>query len=330
MKRRNFLGGLVPLALLYWLMPWARAGGSRARTKVAFGSCNEQDRPQPIWSSIAACGPELFVFCGDNVYADTEDMIAMRAAYDRLANNPDYDSFRKQIPVAATWDDHDYGGDDVGREYPMKRESKQILLDFFEEPKESPRRERDGVYTSYLLGEPGRSTQIILLDLRWWKSRGGPLLGEPQWAWLEEELKKPAEVRLLVSSSQFATRGSPWDKWDDHPHDKARFLRLVDELDLKNLVVLSGDMHFGELSRETTPEGIELIDFTSSGLNRWESADGISNSNRFALYDRGENFGLVDIEWGSDPLQVNLELRDLRGKPVLKHILYFKAGLYTS
>jgi alkaline phosphatase D len=168
------------------------------------------------------------------------------------------------------------------------------------------------------------------LDLRWWKSRGGPLLGEQQWTWLEKELRKPAEVRLLVSSSQFAACGTQWDKWEDHPEDKARFLSLVDELELRNLVVLSGDMHYGEFSRETSVGGIEIIDFTSSGLNRWESADGISNSNRFALYDSGENFGLVDIEWGTDPLRVNLELRDLRGKPVLKQILFFKAGLYTS
>jgi alkaline phosphatase D len=328
LNRRHFLAGVAPLPLLYWLKPGARAPKG-PRTVITFGSCNEQERPQPIWRSIAASKPDLFIFCGDNVYADTEDMAKMRAAYDTLAANPDFAAFRGEVPVVATWDDHDYGGDDTGAGYPMKRESKDILLNFFGEPAHSSRWGRDGVYTSYLLGKPGRMLQVILLDLRWWKVYGGPLLGDEQWAWLEKQLRTPADVRLVVSSSQFAVKGSQWEKWDDHPADKARFLNLVDELELRNLVVLSGDMHYGELSRQLTPGGIELVDFTSSGLNRWETAAGIPNANRFALYDTGENFGYIEIDWDADPIQVKLELRDLNGNAVLKHLLGVKRNLNT-
>ena len=33
--------------------------------------------------------------------------------------------------MIATWDDHDYGVNDSGREYPAKEGSRQAMLDFF-------------------------------------------------------------------------------------------------------------------------------------------------------------------------------------------------------
>lgn len=329
LKRRHFLAGLVPLPLLLWLKPKFQRASSRDVSLIAFGSCNEQFRPQPMWRTLEAARPDLFIYCGDNVYADTEDMKLMQAAYDSLAADPGFQSFRRHVPIVATWDDHDYGADNVGADYPKKAESKEIFLKFFNEPKNSSRRQHEGVYTSYIIGEPGKTLQIILLDLRWFKVYGGTLLGEEQWTWLEQQLRVPADVRLVVSSSQFAVKGSPWEKWDDHPEDKARFFALVDELELRNLVILSGDMHYGEFSRNFTPGGIELVDFTSSGLNRWETAEGVPNANRFGLYDTGENFGIVEIDWSRDPIPVKLELRDLNGEPVLRHDLSIKRSLNT-
>src|SRR5436190_22680693 len=63
-------------------------------TRIAFGSCAHQDRPQPIWGPIVAARPELFLFAGDAIYADTEDMKVMRAKYARLAAMPGYQNVR--------------------------------------------------------------------------------------------------------------------------------------------------------------------------------------------------------------------------------------------
>src|SRR5436305_318514 len=72
-------------------------------TRIAFGSCAHQDRPQPIWGPIVATRPELFLFGGDAIYADTEDMKVMRAKYARLAAMPGYQKLLKTCPVLATW-----------------------------------------------------------------------------------------------------------------------------------------------------------------------------------------------------------------------------------
>ena len=59
-------------------------------TRIAFGSCAHQNKPQPIWDAVLAWRPELFIFTGDNVYGDVTSaaMTELREAYakfDKLA-----------------------------------------------------------------------------------------------------------------------------------------------------------------------------------------------------------------------------------------------------
>lgn len=344
--RRRFLLRLLQLPLLYFLP--ARAFADRILgkkhippTRIAFGSCAEQDDPQPIWTTIANAQPSLFAFIGDNIYADTEDMNVMQAKYRQLARKPEFARFRKQVPIIYTWDDHDMGANDAGREYPKKAESKNLMLRFFGEPPSSPRWRRDGVYTSYVFGAHPTKLQIILMDLRWFRSPltgdsgeytpnpdvNATMLGAEQWAWLEEQLKVPADIRILASSSQFVSAEHGWEKWANFPFEKARLIKMIDDLRINNLLVISGDMHFGELSMETTPGGFKLYDLTSSGLNKFEPAKDIPNSARLGIYDSGPNFGMVTIDW--ETLNVTLEVRSDKGLPVIKKDVQFPKPLLS-
>ena len=103
---------------------------------IAFGSCANQERSQPIWDAVVASRPDLFVFLGDNIYGDTADMNLLRAKYAQLGAKAGYQRLQATTQVIATWDDHDYGGNDFGAEYPQKAASRQIFLDFFHEPAE--------------------------------------------------------------------------------------------------------------------------------------------------------------------------------------------------
>jgi alkaline phosphatase D len=109
-------------------------------TVIAFGSCNREDRPQPLWSVIARQKPDVFVWLGDDVYGDTDDMSVMRAKYEKQLANPLYRAFRTEVPIIGTWDDHDYGLNDGGREFRARAASQQAHLDFLGEPAHSPRR----------------------------------------------------------------------------------------------------------------------------------------------------------------------------------------------
>ena len=97
---------------------------------IAFGSCNKQDLDQSFWPIIEAQNPDLWVWLGDNIYADTEDMSLMAAQYQQQKSNPFYQAFTQAIPVTGIWDDHDYGQNDGNRTFAFKAEAKQQFLDF--------------------------------------------------------------------------------------------------------------------------------------------------------------------------------------------------------
>lgn len=317
-SRRRFLQGALAL-------PFATQLNFKFKkniTRIAFGSCADQNIAQPIWPAIAQTEPELFIFGGDNVYADTLEIPVMQKAYDTLASIHEFKEFRKQVPIVATWDDHDFGFNDSGSQYPMKTNSKELFMKFFDEPHDSPRRTREGIYHAYTYGPAHQRTQVILLDLRWFRNKQ-TLLGEEQWQWLEEQLKQPAHVRLLMSSIQFISDEHEWEKWSNLPLEKERLLNLIDKLSIENLLILSGDMHFGEICRMTTPQGRELYDFTASGLNYIEH---YATNNRFrvTLYDETPHFGLVEIDWDSQPLNVRLELRNEQGGVVRTHVIQLR------
>lgn len=314
-----------------------------AVTKVAFGSCANHEKPQPIWDAIDRWRPDVFVFLGDNVYGDTEDMDVLAAKYADLGAKPGYQSVQEHTAVIATWDDHDYGANDAGLEYPKKSESKDVFLEFFQEPLDSERRSHPGIYTSYLLGPPGKRIQFILLDVRTFRTPlvereistamdegfigpygiqeepGSTMLGEEQWTWLESQLKVPAELRVFGMSTQLMPVFNGWEAWANMPQERQRMFDLIRRTQAEGVIFISGDTHWAELSRTEEPGLYPLYDLTSSGLTEvWK---GIApNRQRILSPYLGANFGTIEIQWDQydrGPL-LWLGIQDVEGKQVIR------------
>ena len=124
-------------------------------TRIAFGSCGHETDPQPILSLAASYKPDLFIFLGDNIYGDTDNMDTLRAKYQRLAAKPEYQQLDSATRILATWDDHDFGRNDAGKYYPFKEESKALFLEHFNEPANSARRQHPGSYPIYDITSSG-------------------------------------------------------------------------------------------------------------------------------------------------------------------------------
>jgi alkaline phosphatase D len=282
---------------------------------IAFGSCSNQEKPQPIWDDIAFRHPDLFIHLGDNIYADTTDESVMQEKYNRFGSLPGYQRLRDICPVIATWDDHDYGANDAGREFPMKRASENMFLDFFDVPETSQQRQHPGVYGAYLYGPVGKRVQVLLLDTRYFRSplkimpgvKGNYLpidtpdttmLGEEQWEWLERELRRPAEVRILASSIQVLPNDHTWEKWGTMPAERSRLLELLAETRANGVIILSGDRHHGELSATTEwPGNYTLYEITSSSLNRKRPRTPEPNRYRLGKIVYDHNFGFIRFNW---------------------------------
>ena len=310
----------------------AHPASGKTLSRIAFGSCAKQSKDQPIWNAVNAAEPDLFIFLGDNIYADTRDPKVMADKYAMLAAKPGFQKLRANTPVCAIWDDHDYGEDDAGADYPMKDESRRQFCDFWGESADSVRRTRDGIYAANMFGPAGQRVQIILLDTRWFRAplritdqRGAPgrerylpdddpaktMLGEAQWAWLGQCLQEPAELRLIVSSVQVVVEGHGWERWGNFPLERQRLYDLIAGTKARGVVFLSGDRHIGALYRESQGTPYPLTEITSSGINRQFVNAREQGPNRLGeLYPR-VNFGTLDIDWQQG--RVALALRDEEG-----------------
>jgi alkaline phosphatase D len=338
LTRREATAGLALAAALriaVRALP-ARAQGPAPLTRIAFGSCAHQDKPQPIWEAVLRYLPDLFIFAGDNVYGDLTPGASngLRQAYAKAAGIAGYRKLRAEVPVLATWDDHDYGQNDAGGDFPYQDQAKALFLEFWQVPENDPRRTRAGVYHAQVLGPAGMRLQVILLDTRSFRSplrrkpEGAPgpgpyapdpdpaktMLGAAQWAWLEGQLRQPAELRLIVSSVQVLAEGHGYERWGNLPHERARLLELIAATRANGVIFLSGDRHVGALYRLDEGVPYPLYEITSSGLNMFYAAAQEAGPLRLgALYGR-ENFGTIDIDWWAG--QVTLSVRALNGEPV--------------
>lgn len=308
------------------------------QTKIAFGSCGHQDHPLPIFDEVVRHKPDLFIFLGDNIYGDTDDMQVLRDKYQKLGDKPTFQRLKATTPIVATWDDHDFGRNDAGRHYPFKEEAKDAFLSFFNEPTPSPRREHPGIYTSYTHQIQGKVLQIILLDVRTFRddlqlfkkgdvkekkyfysldytpfqTADSTLLGESQWSWLEKQLEQPADIRLIGSGSQFSIEYNGYEAWANFPHEQKRMLQLIQKTKANGVVFLSGDVHYGEISKLEVPNGYPIYDLTSSGLSStWHFAT--PNKNRIEGPIMENHFGLLTIDWSKKDPTLQTEIIDVTG-----------------
>lgn len=310
--------------------------------RIAFGSCNKQDLDQSIFHTIANTGADAFMLIGDNVYsedeADDPELQSLRDAYGLLAESKPFERLRETMPLLVTWDDHDYGLNDGGGDWPRKSASEALYNHAWDIRSSDPRANRPGVYFSKTVGPVGRRVQFILLDTRYFRSglRPSPtrlangrylpqsgdneLLGEAQWRWLEGVLQEPADVRILATSIQMIATGHNWEAWHLMPDERQRFYKLVTKTKANGLVMISGDRHSAAIYKQTQGVPYPLWEVTSSSLNLPLSdlLDNITiepGDHRAGDPYYDANFGVIDIDWTTRKLL--LQIRDERDRVVL-------------
>ena len=293
---------------------------------IAFGSCNNQTLENTLWAEIKKNNPEIWIWGGDIIYSDTDDMTFLEKNYTVQKNKPEYKNFVQDIDVLGTWDDHDYGLNDGGKEYIQKEASQQLFLDFFDVAKDHPRREQEGIYFSkeYKVGK--NNLKIIILDTRYFrtalaidtisKKRYLPtldskadMLGDKQWKWLENELtNSKASFHILMSSIQFLSAEHGFESWGNMPNEVEKFETILEKSKAKNVILLSGDRHISEISKKEV-EGLAfpLIDFTSSGMTHsYTSYSGEPNKYRIVDVVFDKSFGILNINFENNTVEMEI------------------------
>lgn len=309
-------------------------------TRIAFGSCVNENRDMKFWDVIAAQKPQAFLLIGDNVYGDTRptngaDIPTLAASYRKLSSRVEFDRFRRSVPMMTAWDDHDYGANDAGGAFAFKEWAEKVYENYWSSSDEV--KSRPGVYESRIVGPKGKRVQFIMLDGRFFRSDlatmpyrdPGPslgwyipnmdpnatILGKAQWDWLAQELAKPADLRFIISSTQVITDAHNFEGWTNFPKERERLYGLLAERGVNNAIFLTGDRHSGGFYRTNVP-GVSrpLWDFTSSSLNfafgKGDGSEREPDPRRTGGFWGIPNFGQIDIDWATKKVTMSLRKDD--------------------
>ena len=307
--------------------------------KIAFGSCLDQENPQPIWNSIYKEDIDSFVFLGDNVYGDISSgkLNKMREAYKLQSKMIPSWLFKKNVEMI--WDDHDFGENDGGSSYPLKQEAQKLYLDFWKIPNNDIRHQRNGIYANKIIYIDNFIINLILLDTRYFRSDlkktkglkpvylkneelNATILGDKQWSWLMEVMKIKSDLTIVATSIQLLPTEHRFEKWSNFPSDHFKLKKLL-KSQSRPIIVISGDRHQGAIYNDEN-----IYEITSSSLNKTISSilrrpkelDKYMLGEMFA----GENYGLITIN--TNKKIIDLEIKDINGNMVLHKKLNLKKG----
>ena len=326
----NLIIKVISIVILMLPPAFLEAEASDQTYTIGFGSCITEKREQPIWKAIKKEKIDEFFFMGDNVYGDSDDglLIEMKESYKKQKNMfPDW-VFSKKLN--AIWDDHDYGKNDGGFEYPLKQEAQAMFLEFWNVAKDDPRHLREGIYFSEEKEIFGRTINLIALDTRYYRSfldqadkpysptqdKTKTILGKTQWKWLEETLNEDSDLIIVVSSIQILPTNHGFEKWHNFPHERIKLLNMLKSKG-KPVILLSGDRHKAGFYKDG-----DIIEITSSSMNKpiskpiaflWdffgkESDDLLQGE----MYSQ-ENYGVIRFEKDL----ISVFLKDIDGKEIL-------------
>lgn len=306
---------------------------NKVLSTITFGSCNHHDDVQPLWSKIIDQNPDLWIWLGDAVYADTRilpfiwvpsSLENMKDKYDQQKENYEYKALLDRgTPVIGVWDDHDYGIDGGGKGFKYRFQSQKIFLDFVDEPIDSIRRTRKGIYASYSYGTGNQIVKIILLDVRSHMVTGSScdILGDEQWEWLENQLNDDAPEIIFIGTGKQVLSDIPFiDKWMSCASSLDRLIFLAQKR--SKVLFLSGDVHFSEVNcLNSSGTGYPLYEITSSGLTHscsasllpsgvcdWTLKNVVASRYRVSNVVTDKNFGVIKIDWESKPIKVTFNL----------------------
>lgn len=303
------------------------------RPRFAICSCMDDARHTPeIWQDLVEQKPDMIFFVGDSTYVDTgggRDTGATRMwrRFSEARATLEIYFGRKLIPVFATWDDHDFGLNDSGAEYPFVKESQENFLRFFA---------MDPNYCSALTRGPGVSSsltigsqQFLFMDDRSWRIVKGSHeryghWGQMQEAWALDRLMVNEGMNWMLNGTQFFPQMVFKESFSgDHPVQFDNFARALRKLN-RRVAFISGDVHFSEVSQiETEMLGYPTYELTSSSMHSYKMPglpEIVNNPRRIAAVGE-HNYLLVQSTEAGPGCRITVESRSAGGR------IHFKLNL---
>ncbi len=252
--------------------PEPTADGS---TRLFFGSCAYEDPgTNQLWKQAAREEIDAVVLLGDTPYIDTTELDKQRARYADFASVEAMAKLLHSTPWYGTWDDHDFGADNMDGRLPGKERSRRAFIEYHANPSYGDG--ENGIYTKFRYGP----VEVFLLDTRYFAAtepspflrHRASLLGQAQWDWLREGLESStAPVKVLACGMIWneATRPGKLDHWGSYPHERRALFEFLGEKKIGGVVLIGGDIHRSRVLLHDTKElaGYDIYELISTPMH---------------------------------------------------------------
>jgi alkaline phosphatase D len=242
---------------------------------IAFGSCADEGQGTgKVWQRMAAVGTQAVVLLGDTPYIDDADLAVQRRRYGEFAAAEAMAALLGSTPWYATWDDHDFGRNDVDGRLPGKANSRRAFVEYHANPSYGDGTQ--GIYTSFRRGP----IEVFLLDTRYFAAtepspfamHEPSLLGRTQWDWLRQKLAdSTAPFKVLACGMVWnaALRPGKVDSWGSYPHERRALFEFIGENRITGVILVGGDVHRSRVIRHEVAglAGYDLTELITSPMH---------------------------------------------------------------
>lgn len=286
--------------------------------RIAFGSCphrwglgNER-----LFDAIKKRSPAAMLLLGDIAVQDRNNNLSMhRADYLLRDFQTAWENFVCNIPVYASWDDHDYfGNDKAGIPEGFTDEDRRNVRKIFKNSWVNPYYglQGEGIFFKTQIG----CAEVIMTDNRYFRGdTKNPFLGKSQMEWLKEQIKNCKSPFLILSGgtmwSDYVSNGK--DSWGvNDPEGREEIFKLIENNSISTVLLISGDRHGARGFTIQRESGFKFFEFGMASLgarvgppkskpewtNQFYGIDGTFAFGEFTFENSGKNknviFRLID------------------------------------
>lgn len=282
-----------------------------------------------IFNSMTALHPDFMIWLGDNIYLrepDWNSKTGILHRYTHTRSLPEMQSFLASTHHYAIIDDHDHGPNNSDRSFWNKNQTLEAFKLFWANPSYGVG-EINGAITSFQWGD----TDFFLLDNRTYrtpnlrKTGDNTQLGEEQLQWLIDNLTVSyATFKFVVLGGQFLSTSPTYESYSNYGFEKER-QRIIDYIyaeNIKNVVFLTGDVHFSEIAVLQEEGKPTIWDITSSPLNSGVNIYAEEKDNKLRIPESvimQRNFAEIKLSGPIEERKLSLTYYDSDGDEIWKY-----------
>lgn len=270
--------------------------------KIAFGTCFHKVgmyRPE-LMQLIRERDNRAMLVLGDSAVDGRKNDLKMVNVDYMLRNlSKPWQQLTANVPVTATWDDHDYWGNDTSGQYATAKKPIDVdgLRSSWKTQWNNPERdiEREGIYFQTKIGP----VHYIALDTRSCRvnEQRGKLncfLGESQMAWLKQQIQDSTSECILISggtmwSDHISAGKDSWGTWDTEGREA--IFQVIDAKQGSKVILLSGDRHGARGIAIPRPNGGSIQELEVAGMG------GVPGPSAYGDHQEDQFFGYPGRTW---------------------------------